>query len=487
MIKKYLTILLLGAAMASCTDSVMDDINKDTANPASDVVNAKFQVTNAIMGTCFHTLSGDYSFYASSYTEQEFGTGNNQLKNAELRDRNETAASTTFNNVWNATYGTLMNVKQMLDKCQEGGVNAGQTDVRGIAQVLWVINFQTLTDMHGDIPYSEALVADQPKLDSQESIYADLQKRIDEAISDLGAAVEKKENHCGSQDILFNGSAQKWLGLAYAVKARLLLNTAYRNPGVYKDVIAAGEKALEEGFDGASLAVFNGVDCDNPWAAYNWSRYYAGANGTLYDIMASREDPRLDLYAADIFETGVLYAPAGDATLAGMTETVGYPYWLDNGAATVDVVGLQELHFILAEAKVRLGQDASADFAKAVQASFDDWSLSCGEDLGSADDYLATLQPSFEEIMAQKYIAQARDQQVQTYNDIRRLKAEGNEVVKLRNPNNTSGGANQWPLRLPYGNSDVVSNPNVAEAFGYGNASGAYLFTENIWLFGGSK
>lgn len=47
--------------------------------------------------------------------------------------------------------------------------------------------------------------------------------------------------------------------------------------------------------------------------------------------------------------------------------------------------------------------------------------------------------------------------------------------------------AHMWPLRLPYGNSDVVSNPNVAAAFGTGNQAGNYFFTENIWLFGGTR
>lgn len=35
--------------------------------------------------------------------------------------------------------------------------------------------------------------------------------------------------------------------------------------------------------------------------------------------------------------------------------------------------------------------------------------------------------------------------------------------------------AHMWPLRLPYGNSDVVSNPNVAAAFGTGNEAGSNL------------
>lgn len=95
--------------------------------------------------------------------------------------------------------------------------------------------------------------------------------------------------------------------------------------------------------------------------------------------------------------------------------------------------------------------------------------------------------PTLSEIMVQKYLAQTSDEQVQTYNDLRRCKALGETFVKMKNPNNLQGGMNQWPPRLPYGNSDVVSNPNVAAAFGTGNDAGNYIFTENVWLFGGSR
>lgn len=165
---------------------------------------------------------------------------------------------------------------------------------------------------------------------------------------------------------------------------------------------------------------------------------------------------------------------------------------MKNGAATLHLLSKSELYFIIAEAKARLGQDASAELAEAVTASFEDYALSDGGMIGfdpsSAADYIASIgSASLAEIMVQKYIAQARDEQIQTYNDIRRCKALGQEFITLQNPNNTSGRQNQWPLRLPYGNSDVVSNPNVSAAFGSGNEAGNYLFTENVWIFGGSR
>lgn len=68
--------------MASCSEDEMDRINTDHGNPPIDVINGRLMITDAITSTGFTTASGDYSYYASVYNEQIFGTGNNQFKNA---------------------------------------------------------------------------------------------------------------------------------------------------------------------------------------------------------------------------------------------------------------------------------------------------------------------------------------------------------------------------------------------------------------------
>ena len=95
MLKKFIYTSLMTLVLASCSESVMDDINKDEANPPVDIVDAKFQLTDAIVSTAFTTYGGPYAWYVSSYTEQSFGTGNNQLMKTELRQRTETAGSSS--------------------------------------------------------------------------------------------------------------------------------------------------------------------------------------------------------------------------------------------------------------------------------------------------------------------------------------------------------------------------------------------------------
>lgn len=491
-IKKYLSAVLISVLAASCSEGLMDDINKNNGNPPADKVDAKFEFPGIIMSTAFSTISGDYAFYASSYTEQEFGTGNNQLAHAELRNAGETASSSTFNNVWNATYSTLRACREAVDKCGAGGVNEGQHDVLGVAQVMTALNIGVLTDMHGDVPYSEALqgLANlTPKIDSQESIYNAVFELLDNAIDNLGQAVDNKESHLGSQDILFNGNSSQWIGLAYALKARYALHMQLRDGEAFAKALEYAKKAQEAGFEGAQLTTFDDNNY-NPWTAFFYDREYTGSSSTVANLMEERNDPRSAVYLCptyDVLDPGV----PGTATQANAIGVTSTPSWLLNTAAPIHVFSASELYFILAECKARLGQDASSDFAAGVKASFADYELADGGIIGfssaTADDYVASLTVSLKEIMVQKYLAMARDEQVETYNDLRRAKANGEEFVALTNPRNSSSVGNAWPLRMPYGESDVRSNPNVRSAFGSGNAAGSYVFTENVWWAGGSR
>jgi len=83
--------------------------------------------------------------------------------------------------------------------------------------------------------------------------------------------------------------------------------------------------------------------------------------------------------------------------------------------------------------------------------------------------------------MIQKYIAfwGASGESTETYNDIRRMKALGENFVTLANPLNTT----KFPLRLPYGTSDVTTNPAVEAAYG----DGTYVYTIPVWWAGGAR
>ena len=491
---KYLYGLALATMLfSSCSENLMDRVNRKETSKTADKVAAKFQLTDAEVATAYSTVNGAYAWYVSSYTEQLFGTGNNQMMKAELRNPSETASATTFNNEWNSTYLNLHNIYQMIEKCSEGGINASQSDLLGMAQILNAINWGVLTDLHGDVPFTECFTGNPaPKIDTQESIYTAILKMLDDAQTNLANG----GSNAGEQDLFFGGDTEKWSAFGHAVKARYLLHTYGRNKSVLSEVVKEAQAAIDGGFTGCYLKVFNGVTADNAWSAYQWSRYYIGSNKTVDDLMLEREDPREPLYNYDGLGTGEdIIGEPGNADQATLVQALNEPAWLENGAANLVIMSESELYFILAEAQAILGQDATAAFEKAVSSNVKEYFAIAGEEIEDADveDYIEGLADLFaadplKEIRIQKYLAQTRGEVIETYNDMRRIiYTDGKYPVEMKNPNNTSSVGNRWPLRLPYGDSDVVSNPTVTAAFGSGNEAGMYIFTENVWWAGGNR
>ena len=374
--KKNIYIALAVAMMGftACSEDTFDYINKDTYHPAPEVVPAYLQLSEAIMNTGFSTVSGDLAFYLSSLNEQNIGVGNNQLMKAELRNSIEWANSSTFNNVWSSTYGNLLNIQQMIDKVENGVTgNEGHYDVLGIAQVLKVMEFGILTDMFGDIPYSEALKGQeclQPKLDAQKDIYADLLVTLDKAIGNLETAVSEKLNNVKDQDLVFGGDMNQWLASAYGLKARYLIHQTAVDKSVLASAASAAQKAIDLGFTGMKIKEFNGVTCDNPWSAFIWSRSYIASSARVAKMMEATGDPRLNAYTANGQAT--LVEP-GDAEAAKVMDgSLGYPTWYDLGSQPIHLLSQSEIYFILAEAQLRQGQDATEAFQAAVTSAVTD-------------------------------------------------------------------------------------------------------------------
>ena len=503
----YLAAALLSLSLASCED-VMDDINKKPDNPANEMINPALQLTDGIMSTGYSTVSGNLAWCASSFTEQLVGVGLNQFYNLEIRNVSQTASSSTYNNEWNGTYYNINNLKLALAKAEEGGLYPEYVDVRGMVKTLLALNYGILTDLFGDIPCSEATENTQPKVDKQQDVYTTIFSYLDGAIADLESAKADGVAFAGSQDILYNGDLDKWIAFAYALKARYNLHLMAVDQNAAANALAAAQKAKELGFDGAEITGFTSYASSNcnPWAAFWGDRNYNASSKTVADLMNDRNDPRIDVYSTPWAYQGEVLATEvavpGDLedarTVYGTAEGEGFaiPAWLnvysfaEGEAGSIHMMSKAELYFILAELEARNGSDYSEDFAAAVEASFADYGSFGVAVNGTAADYVASLssrlsENALKEIMIQKYLSQCRDEQIETYNDFRRMEALGNagDYVQKTNGYNTQGGNNRWPVRYPYGNSDVIANPNVADLYG----DGMYVFTEKVWWAGGTR
>jgi len=467
-------------ALWSCSEDIMDNINKDVNDPT--VIASRLIVTDAMTSTAFSVIGSDLAFYASVYMEHNVGVYG-QFYNAEIRS-GEPTSSTTYDNNWGTMYNTLYNLKVVIDKCSDGGDEAGNYGTLGIAQILSAYNLATLTDLMGDVPWTEALkpgVIFTPKLDSQQDIYTAVFKFLDDALANLDKV--SVYPGLGTQDLIYGGNLTKWKKFAYGLKARYTMRLSLKTPN-YSDVITFANQSFASSAEQAQFN-YNGSTTKSPFAVIFTDRNYYGASQSLHNKLVDRSDPR----DAKFFKahpksgsTAIVFAPNGTPTQVQDQYSISA---ISNITAPTYLLSYHEIQFLKAEAYARSGSLANADTSlrKAVTAAFG--KVNIGLSSATALTYFNTqVRPKFtanplSEIMNQKYLGFFEEESVEAYNDYRRLKAMGNNVIILANPKNAS----QFPLRFTYGAADVTTNKNVRDAYG----DGTYVYIENVWWAGGTR
>ncbi len=483
--RKILNILLAGLLVFSswsCSEDIMDDINKNVNDPTD--VASRLIITNAITRSAFTITGSDLAFYASVYIEHNVGIWN-QSYNAEIRS-GEPVSSTTYNNSWNSIYKNLYDLRVIIDKCSPGGTEEGNYHTLGIAQALTAYTLAILTDVMGDVPWSEALQPGNiftPALDSQEDLYAEIFQLLDDAIVNLDK--ETLFPSLGTQDFIYGGNAARWKQFANGLKARYTMRLSLRN-AAYADVISFANESFTSAAQQCQFN-YNGATTYSPFYRFFTDRDYFGASQSLYDKLDDRNDPRINVFWKAHPSAGGVeeFAPNGDPVQVQGRYSISA---ISNVTAPTYMLSYHEIEFLKAEAYARLGGPANIALAEtalrnAVAAAFQ--KVNIGLTAADATAYFdAEVLPLFTadplaEIMNQKYIAFFEEEAVEAYNDYRRLIAMGDNVIQLDNPLN----ATQFPLRYTYGASDVTTNVNVRNAYG----DGTYIYTENVWWAGGTR
>ncbi|WP_410878928.1 SusD/RagB family nutrient-binding outer membrane lipoprotein [Myroides sp. DW712] len=478
-IKYILASMVIGAlALQSCSEDKMDDINKNKNNP--EFMESKYIITEVMVSTGFSVTGSDLAFYASVYTEL-LGGGHNQMYKAQER-MGEPILSTTYNNSWNSIYRNLRGLTTIEKKCSEGGEEAGNYHTLGIAQILKAYNLGVLTDLFGDVPYSEALnpiLNPQAKLDKQEDIYKAIFKLLDDAIVNLDK--ESEFDALGKQDIIYGGSDDSvgfWKSAAYGLKARYLMHLSAVSPD-YQAVI----DNVNESFRGVNEDFyFRNANVVYPFYAFRAARSGLFSSKTYYDIMQGLDsnDPRLEDYfvkkggqvvlldhSQQTLESQDTYSLSG-LSIGGM-----------NDANAVYLMSYHELLFLKAEAQARIGDPAAVStLQEAVEAGLNKHQYYTYGSYNRVIPTDLTGPALLKRIAQEKYLSAFEVESIEMYNDIRRWKAMGEELIELKHKDPA-----KFPKRFAYGNSDVSNNPHVRAAYGDGN----YVYTENVWWAGGTR
>jgi len=252
-----------------------------------------------------------------------------------------------------------------------------------IIEMMNVYVYSQLVDIFGMVPYSQALDINNvyPKYDDGYTIYKDLFKRLDAALSKLDEGSES----FGSTDIYYKGDVAAWVKFGNSLKIRMAITIADADNVLAKSAIeSAADKCFQSNDDDCLLLYVT--------SAPNYNQLYADlvatgrhdfvAANTMIDIMNSLNDPRLASYFTKTDTSTV----AGVAKLAYVGGQFGFssPYSQCSHVAAViqkpDFPGIMltysEIQFYLAEASARnysLPKTAAEYYNEGIRSSFKFW------------------------------------------------------------------------------------------------------------------
>ncbi|MCB0687324.1 MAG: SusD/RagB family nutrient-binding outer membrane lipoprotein [Saprospiraceae bacterium] len=442
---KSLIIIVLVIIPFSCSDDILDEINKNPNSPTD--VPISLLLPQSMVST-FEGIAGNPAgVYASLFVEH--------ATNVHLNPRLPSDISGFFNSI----YAVLNDLKVVIEKGSDGGSEAGQYHAVGIAKFLYVYTLSIGTDLFGEMPHSEALQGSlirQPKFDSQQEIYSYMLSTLDEAIADFNKTSITAVNPI---DLQFNGNIDLWKKSTYALKARLLNRLSNVDPK-NQEILSA----ISNSFTSADESmIFNGYlpgsSNDNPWTAYQKSQQGFAISSTFIDILNSYnesiEDPRAVNWFTKINDAYAGAQPGGAE--ADLSHTTYSAPSIDNvlfDDASQPLLTYDEIKFIEAEVYFRMGEMENAN--SAYQMAVTEALKRAGIDADGISTYTSqsTVFPSVDNltlkhIIEQKYISFWMFQSLEAFNDQRRT-----GIPEMQNPFGT-------PNRIPYPNSEIDRNLNT--------------------------
>jgi hypothetical protein len=317
----------------------------------------------------------------------------------------------------------------------------------GVAKVCMALSLGTMTNLFGDIPYSEAFMGDEaviaPTFDTQEEVYTSIDGLLAQAIEDLGSS----DNYVPlAGDIIYNNNKTSWIKAAYALRARYALyKKDYANALTYIDNSFTSSDKFEMGF---------GTNDAEAGPMYQFATVSSYRNDikmckTFIDMLNVTSDPRVSFYA-NIFGEDYVGSPAGSED----PDASGLGSYNNSASAPVVLSSYAEMQFIKAECLLKQASPdadgAAAAYKAAVASSLLNVTGSANTawldtNINTEDGNTITL----EKIINQKYLAMYST--VVPFDDYRRT---GYPALT------TVNGAGPIPARFPYPQSELSYNPN---------------------------
>lgn len=409
---KHISIALLLSAMVGlqgCTKN-FDEINTDPNKVENVTPSALITPTVYGMSTYFTVRSNDFTWEI-----MQTGLANPSVANGVHRYY---FTETSGDGTWNTCYRYLRNIREM----ESAAEASGQDVYKAVATTLKAYIAGLLTDSFGDVPMSEALLAEehvsQPKFDRQEQIYADMIKALETA-NTLYAG----EDVMDGSDLLYNNKKELWRKFNNSLLLRYYLRQSKRIPAAAKIKNILDNPAQYPIFTSNADAAIVKITGLSPYD-YAWGRRQDYVNFTamaefFVDHLNALNDPRRPFIMTEATEMvdkkpvtiGYRGIPAGHS---GDLSTYKFSPSTPNGDLMYpEAVGTpiqeilmpySEVEFIKAEVYLSLGMDAEAQTAyeNGVRASIEQYGGQVPADY--FENEAAKFNGTLERIMLQKYL-----------------------------------------------------------------------------------
>lgn len=504
---------ILAISHTACND--MDELSELNKNPnAYEEVLPDYLFTNSLMeGVAYNFTNGaDGQHFILSQAMQQFAT-HSEVRGTGDKYFNESMARSH----WSIYNSALADNERVILNIRDDPQAVNKLSA---ARIWKVYMFHIVTDVHGDVPYSEALESFEgnltPKYDRQEDIYLDMLNELEEAANAFNPDLPT----FGESDLFFGGNIDQWKKFSYSLMLRLGMRLTEVRPDVaetwVRKAIQGGviledeDIAMVEYVDGqiehsrnpkASVLLIQ--DYQNPQA--NTSNTQGGKYAeTFINHLKNTQDPRLNVVSVVWVDApdgnGYVYDTA-TAVQKGLkngaffgepddfyTYSEPHPNTILSYASPVLTMTNAEVYLLLAEAAIRGWYTGSAQeaYENGVRAAMRQWALFGEEGNISSEKieaYIATnpfnttgsFEEQLEQISTQKWVSLLLD----NYEIFANWRRTGYPVLTPTNyPGNITGGT--IPRRLIIPDAELTLNEeNFMEAYerqGVGN-----LLTSTVW------
>jgi len=472
----YIVGIIAVASLWSCTKD-FEEINQNPNAPEN--IDPQFLLTNVI------SVAGEDNTYLQGFRLSNYLTQFSASVEFERIDRYEMGTNSEY---WNTLYGLINDLQSI-----KNNENSNQA-YHAVADILQSYLFAQLTDMWGDVPYSEALQFEQknfnPKYDTQEFIYTDPQVGI---LAVLKAATEQLENTSDriQGDVLFGGDLDLWVRFANSLRMRYLLRISNRLTDFSElQALANSGKLMRSNADNAVLPYLSASPNQFPMSQASLGLYQEHRmTKTVDSILSLWNDPRME----------VLYKPTQKSVSEGSPEFKG----LLNGQnrETISDQGIDlndislfgsifrdvpdgvdaqfmqyaELQFALAEAAERgwISGNAQAFYEEGIRASFQYYEVELPVDYLNQPAVALNGTDNLTKILSQKWLVLNTNGHEAWFN----IRRTGIPEMKP-GPDNLNNG--RYPVRYLYPESEQATNSenNAAAAARMG---GNTINSEGWW------